>query len=265
MRILYDQLDRKIELKATPRRVVSLVPSQTELLVDLGLREKILGVTKFCVHPEDLRKEKKVVGGTKQVHYERIKALKPDLILCNKEENTEEMVAELEKIAPVHVSDVKTIADSLELIKDYGEIFEVVEKASEIIQKIRQEKHLFEEDVKNQPQRRVAYFIWKDPWMVAGRDTFIDHLLELNRFKNVFSANNSRYPEINLEQLEQKEVELVLLSTEPFPFREKDKKAFQKKGELCMVHIVDGEYFSWYGSRLLAAFAYFRQLQAILP
>lgn len=265
MRIFYDQLDRKIELKATPRRVVSLVPSQTELLVDLGLREKIIGVTKFCVHPEDLRKEKKVVGGTKQVHYERIKALEPDLILCNKEENTEEMVAELEKIASVHVSDVKTIADSLELIKDYGEIFNVVEKASEIIQKIRQEKHLFEEVVKNQPHRRVAYFIWKDPWMVAGSDTFIDHLLELNRFKNVFSENNSRYPEINLEELDQKKVELVLLSTEPFPFREKDKEAFKKEGEFGRAHIVDGEYFSWYGSRLVAAFAYFRQLQAILP
>ncbi|MHA6279771.1 ABC transporter substrate-binding protein [Salinimicrobium sp. CAU 1759] len=264
MRTFYDQIDRKIELQGIPQRIVSLVPSQTELLVDLGLREQIIGVTKFCVHPEDLRKEKKVVGGTKQVHYERIAALNPDIILCNKEENTEEMVTELEKIAPVHVSDIKTIDDSLKLILQYGEIFEVGGKASEIVNKIDILRREFQKEMQAIPERRVAYFIWKNPWMVAGRDTFIDHLLKLNRFKNVFLEEDSRYPEIELEQLERKKVELVLLSTEPFPFKSKDKDSLKKEVRISSVHIVDGEFFSWYGSRLATAFAYFRELQAVL-
>jgi ABC-type Fe3+-hydroxamate transport system substrate-binding protein len=264
MKEFYDQLNRKIALKEVPKRIVSLVPSQTELLVDLELREQIVGLTKFCVHPEDLRKQKKVVGGTKQVHFDRIAALGPDIILCNKEENTQEMVTELEKISPVHVSDIYTIDDSLELIRQYGEIFEVTGKASEIIEKIELEKADFQEYVKDFPERKVAYFIWKNPWMVAGKDTFIDHLLELNRFKNGFLEEDSRYPEISLAQLDEKEVEVVLLSTEPFPFKEKDIEALKKEVKLGCIQIVDGEYFSWYGSRLKAAFTYFRKVQAVL-
>ncbi|UZH54599.1 ABC transporter substrate-binding protein [Salinimicrobium tongyeongense] len=264
MKEFYDQLNRKIALKEVPKRIVSLVPSQTELLVDLGLREQIVGVTKFCVHPECLRKEKKVVGGTKQVHFERVAALEPDIILCNKEENTEEMVAELEKIAPVHVSDICTIDDSLDLIGQYAEIFQVACKASEIIEKIKSEKQCFQDDAKRFPERKVAYFIWKNPWMVAGKDTFIDHLLKLNRFKNAFLEEDSRYPEIALNELEKKEVEVLLLSTEPFPFKEKDIEALKKEVRVGCIQIVDGEYFSWYGSRLTAAFNYFRKVQAIL-
>ncbi|WP_037325239.1 ABC transporter substrate-binding protein [Salinimicrobium terrae] len=264
MRTFHDQLKRKLELKELPQRIVTLVPSQTELLVDLGLREKIVGITKFCVHPEELRKEKKVVGGTKQVHYDRIKALAPDIILCNKEENTKEMVAELEKLAPVHVSDVMTIQDSLELILQYGKIFGVTDKASEIAEEITLLREEFQKEMEHVPFRKVAYLIWKNPWMVAGRDNFIDHLLELNRFKNVFSGEDSRYPEIELEQLEQKQVELLLLSTEPFPFKSKDKEELKKEVGINEIHIVDGEYFSWYGSRLTAAFAYFRKLQTVL-
>ncbi|MCY2688479.1 ABC transporter substrate-binding protein [Salinimicrobium sp. TH3] len=264
MKVFHDQLNRKLELKDLPRRIVSLVPSQTELLVDMGLRKKIVGVTKFCVHPEDLRKEKKVVGGTKQVHYDRIKALAPDVILCNKEENTEEMVTELEKIAPVHVSNVMTIDDSLELIRQYGKMFREYGKALEIAEKITFLRDEFQEEMNSVPQRKVAYFIWKNPWMVAGKDTFIDHLLELNRFKNAFSGEDSRYPEIVMHQLEQRKVELVLLSTEPFPFRSRDRDTFKEDVKMDRVHIVDGEYFSWYGSRLISAFAYFRKLQAVL-
>lgn len=264
MRTYRDQLNRKLELKELPKRIVSLVPSQTELLVDLGLREQIVGVTKFCVHPQDLRKEKTVVGGTKQVHFDRIQELAPDIILCNKEENTEEMVMELEKIAPVQVSDVKTIDDSLELILQYGKIFEVSEKASEIADKITLLRKEFQEHMDGVPDRRVAYFIWKNPWMVVGKDTFVDHLLTLNRFENVFIEEDSRYPEINLEHLGQKKVDWVLLSTEPYPFKNKDVKELRDKGLFERVRIVDGEYFSWYGSRLTAAFRYFKELQAML-
>jgi ABC-type Fe3+-hydroxamate transport system substrate-binding protein len=264
MRTIYDQLNRKIELKGIPQRIVSLVPSQTELLVDLELREKIVGITKFCVHPKELRKEKKIVGGTKQVHPEKIADLDPDIILCNKEENTQEIVTKLEKIAPVHVSDIKTIDDSLQLILQYGEIFGVVKKASGIADEIRFEKELFQKEMRTVPERRVAYFIWKNPWMVAGKDTFIDHLLEINKFKNVFSTENSRYPEISLHALKEKKVNLIFLSTEPFPFKNKDVEVLRAEVGMECIHIVDGEYFSWYGSRLAAAFNYFRKLQAVL-
>ncbi|HET7360643.1 MAG TPA: helical backbone metal receptor [Salinimicrobium sp.] len=200
--IFTDQTNREIRLFNTPNRIVSLVPSQTELLVNLGLEEKIVGVTKFCVHPKNLRKEKKVVGGTKKIHFDKVRELCPDVILCNKEENTKEMVRELKKIAPVHVSDIKTIAGALEMIAQYGEMFGVTETASEIIDKIQRELDEFRSSIKERPKRKVAYFIWKNPWMVAGRGTFIDHLLELNHFKNIFTDENSRYPETTLEDIE---------------------------------------------------------------
>ena len=261
MRTICDQLNRKITLGDLPKRIVSLVPSQTELLVDLGLREEIVGLTKFCVHPRELRKEKQVVGGTKQVHFHKISALNPDIILCNKEENTAEMVTDLEKIAPVHVSDVKTIDDTLELILQYGEIFKVSEKASEIAEEISFLRDQFQEEMQHVPMRKVAYFIWKDPWMVAGKDTFIDHLLQLNKLQNVFSEEDSRYPEVNLGDLGQKKLDLLLLSTEPFPFAKKHVQVLENEVAGARVLIVDGEFFSWYGSRLTAAFTYFKSFQ----
>ncbi|MFD0977865.1 ABC transporter substrate-binding protein [Salinimicrobium gaetbulicola] len=264
MRVFYDQLDREIKIPNPPKRIISLVPSQTELLVDLGLEDVLIGVTKFCVHPKDLRQRKNTVGGTKQVHVDKIRKLAPEIILCNKEENTLEMVAELENIAPVHVSDVKSVDDSLELIREYGEIFGVREKASEIAGQIMDLREDFCEFIDKKPKQRVAYFIWKNPWMVVGKDTFIDHLLELNKFENVYRLEKSRYPEIYLDQLTTKNADRVFLSTEPYPFKEEDKSMFKKAVREDCIHIVDGEYFSWYGSRLIAAFDYFKKLHGTL-
>lgn len=260
MKVFFDQLNREVILDEPPTRIVSLVPSQTELLVDLGLKDQLLGITKFCVHPEGLRREKTVVGGTKQVHLDRIKQLQPDIILCNKEENTLQMVQDLEKVAPVHVSDVFSIDGAVELIQEYGEIFETKTKASKITGEILNRSAAFQKSILDSPIRKVAYFIWQNPWMVAGKNTFIDHLLQVNKFKNAFSEGVSRYPEVTFEMLREKEVDFVLLSTEPFPFKEKHKKIFQEEVKKAAVHIVDGEYFSWYGSRLIQAFEYFRKL-----
>jgi len=127
-----DQLGRNITLKETPQRIISLVPSQTELLVDLGLEDNIVGITKFCVHPSRLRNEIEIVGGTKSIHLEKIKAAQPDIILCNKEENTKEMVKELEKVAPVHVSDIQNLAESYKLILQYGDMFQVSKNANSL-------------------------------------------------------------------------------------------------------------------------------------
>ncbi len=252
-----DQIGNTLELSTTPQRIISLVPSQTELLVALGLKENLVGITKFCVHPKNLRKEIKVVGGTKSLHYDRVEALNPDLIICNKEENTKEMVMELQKIAPVWVSDIFSIQDSLEMIELLGEICGRKKEALAFVSKIRIEKKQFESFIKSKPTKKVAYVIWKKPLMIAGRNTFINQLLELNNFQNICEDKNSRYPEVDAEFL--KEADEILLSTEPFPFKEKD--AIKLRAELGKkVKVVDGEYFSWYGSRLVNAFTYFKTI-----
>jgi len=231
------------------------VPSQTELLVDLCLRENIVGITKFCLHPKPLRKEKTVVGGTKQVKFERINALQPDIILCNKEENTLEMVTELQQIAPVHVSDIKTLEDNNQLIQDYGNLFGVEENASALVEQIQLEKSNFECVISNQPMLKVAYLIWRAPWMAVGRETFIHHMLGVCNFDNVFK-NKDRYPEIDINNLP--EVDLLLLSSEPYPFKTKHLEEIPLPKE--KIKFVNGEFFSWYGSRMRYAFHYFKDL-----
>ncbi|MBZ9630770.1 helical backbone metal receptor [Salegentibacter sp. LM13S] len=251
-----DQLQRKIYLPEVPKRIISLVPSQTELLVDLGLEEHLLGITKFCVHPEYLRKTKTIVGGTKQVKLEKIKALKPDIILCNKEENTKEMVEELEAIAPVHVSDIVKLEDAFELMSQYGEIFQKEALVETMLSSVKKKIAALQKQLKDKPVRKVAYFIWKKPLMVAGKDTFIDELLKLNKFENVFKE--SRYPETTFEEIKVKNPDLLLLSSEPYPFKEKHKEYFSELN--VEIKLVDGEYFSWYGSRLVKAIDYFKKL-----
>ncbi|KXN98746.1 iron ABC transporter [Aequorivita aquimaris] len=252
-----DQLNRTVTFTHTPSRIISLVPSQTELLVALGLRKNIVGVTKFCVHPKDLRKEKTIVGGTKQVDFEKIKSLKPDIIICNKEENSEEIVLQLENVAPVWVSDITTISESIEMILQLGKIFEVDGRALEITANIKLKLEGFKEYVRDFPSKKVLYLIWKNPYMAVGKNTFIDELLQINNFENIIIKKNSRYPEVSIELI--KTAELVLLSTEPYPFKKVDANVLAEELN-SEVKLVDGEFFSWYGSRLIKAFEYFKEL-----
>ncbi len=233
------------------------MPSQTELLVDLGLRENLVGITKFCVHPKNLREEISVVGGTKDVYFDKIEALNPDFILCNKEENTPEMVRRLEEIAPVWVSDIFTVTDCLVLIYHLGEIFDVETRAETLCDAIKAAREDFLGFIKDRPSKRVLYLIWKNPYMAAGRNTFINHLLQLNKFENVILEEDSRYPEVPLQLFQR--AQILLFSTEPFPFRENDIAEVSAKVNVGG-RIVDGEYFSWFGSRLIAAFEYFKTL-----
>ena len=250
-----DQLGREFFLKDTPKRIVSLVPSQTELLVDLGLEDFIVGITHFCVHPTYLKQIKKRVGGTKKVNFRKVRELKPDIILCNKEENTREMVKELQEIAPVHISDVSDLNDACKLINQYGEIFNCKALAGTMANSILKKSETLKELASQSPRKKVAYFIWKDPLMVAGRETFIDSMLKLNNFENVF--RESRYPVTNIREIEKLDIDICMLSSEPFPFEDKHKEAFAPYAN--QVKIVDGELFSWYGSRLLKAMDYFKQ------
>ncbi|TXE18552.1 ABC transporter substrate-binding protein [Psychroserpens burtonensis] len=253
-----DQLKRTLEFENTPTRIVSLVPSQTELLVDLGLESLIVGVTKFCIHPASLRKNKTVVGGTKQVHFDKIKNLNPDIILCNKEENTKEMILELEKIAPVHLSDIYNLDDALKLIDLYGKLFSVEKKSEALVSSLENKYKDFRHYIKDQEKLKVAYFIWKNPWMVAANTTFIDAMLRLNSFDNYF-GNLERYPEVDLNTIKE-DLDVILLSSEPYPFKSADIKELRSRFLRTKVVLVDGEFFSWYGSRLDYAFAYFKTL-----
>ncbi len=253
-----DQLNRSLSLEKSPKRIICLVPSLTELLVDLGLRKNIMGITKFCVHPKELRKEKTVVGGTKTLDFNKIYELNPDIILCNKEENTPEIVEKCGDIAPVHVSDIRTLSDTYELIEQYGAVFSVEKNAVNLVRNLKSAAASFRNSLKQNQKLKTAYLIWRKPWMTAGKDTFIDYLLELNGLENYFKQHPERYPEIELKVLES--VDLVMLSSEPFPFKEKhitELRAYTK----ATILLVDGEFFSWYGSRLLKAFDYFKRFQ----
>ncbi|XMO85474.1 helical backbone metal receptor [Algibacter sp. AS12] len=261
---LVDQINRTIYFKDAPKRIISLVPSQTELLCDLGLEPYLVGVTKFCVNPHHIKTKVAVVGGTKQIQIEKIKALKPDIILCNKEENTKAIVEACQLICTVHVSDIFNVEDSVALIKQYGSIFNKKQEALLISNTIESEMESFNVFILNKPVLKIVYFIWKNPWMVAANNTFIDYLLKLNHFENVF-ASKMRYPEIDiLDPASNENVDLVLLSSEPFPFKETHKKELQENYPNAKVVLVDGEMFSWYGSRLTKAFTYFKSLRLSL-
>lgn len=252
-----DQLQRDHYFAASPDRIICLVPSITELLVYLGLEQQIIGITKFCIEPTYLKKKKVIVGGTKQIKTEKIKALNPSIVIANKEENTKEIVAACEEIAPVWVTDIYTLNDVYEMVYHFGVLFNKEVEAIKLNNLLKNSFLDFSVFIKDKPLKKVAYLIWKNPYMVAGNNTFINSLLKLNHFENIFEGLSSRYPEIKSNQL--KEADLILLSSEPYPFKEQDVE-FLKKETKKPVLLVDGAFFSWYGSRLLDAFKYFKTL-----
>lgn len=252
-------LGREVVINSPPKRIISLVPSQTELLYDLGLANQIVGQTVFCIHPQSKFKEAAKVGGTKKVQYEKIRHLKPDLIIGNKEENTKEMIEILSMEFPVWMSDIYTLKDNLKMINELGIICQVEDIANTICEKISDEFNQIE-SVHN---RSCLYLIWKNPYMAAGSDTFINEMLKSIGFKNVLTPN-TRYPELNEQEIVDLNPQVVLLSSEPFPFKE--KHILELKNLLPDAHIllVDGEMFSWYGSRILKAPRYFKSLAALI-
>ncbi|MEX2485737.1 MAG: helical backbone metal receptor [Brumimicrobium sp.] len=251
-----DQLGDKVVIPKTPIRLISLVPSQTELLYDLGLEKRVVGITKFCIHPKNWFKTKERIGGTKNVDIEKIKLLNPDLIIGNKEENTKSDIEKLRKIAPVWMSDVNNLSDSLKMIEELGIICDTEIKAKQIIDKIKLQ---FSQLEPIPIPKSVLYLIWKKPYMAVGNDTFIHTILTDHLgFKN-FVGDKTRYPAIDLDKIEG-EPEYIFLSTEPFPFKEKHFEEIRSFFPSSKIYLVDGEYFSWYGSRLVNAPRYFKKL-----
>jgi len=259
-----DQTGRTISLETPPQRIISLVPSQTELLFDLGLDEQIVGITKFCIHPPEWFYTKTRVGGTKKLHIDIIHQLQPDLILANKEENVKEQVEECAKSYPVWVSDVNNLEDAYDMIEQVGIITGRNIQAREITDQIKEDfvqLQTINSSLRGTKQKlQTSYLIWNDPYMTVGGDTFIHAMLETAGFKNIFS-DKTRYPEITVEELKIANCQLLLLSSEPFPFKQKHIDQLQPLLPHTKIILVDGEMFSWYGSHLSNAPSYFKELQ----
>jgi len=255
-----DQLNHTISIPTPPKRIISLVPSQTELLFYLGLEKEVVGITKFCIHPEKQFRSKTRIGGTKKFNFEKIKSLEPDLLIGNKEENQKEQIEELMDTYPVWMSDITTFEDALEMIEHLGNITHKEEKAQQLIEQII---IAFEplRDFSNQKRRpTVAYLIWNNPYMVAADKTFIHTLLQIAGFDNIFE-NKERYPSISSEELAAAKPDCIFLSSEPYPFKTKHLDELRIICPNSTVQLVDGELFSWYGNRLLLAARYFMELR----
>jgi len=251
-------LQQTAGLNYRPTRIVSLVPSQTELLYHLGLDAETIGITKFCVHPQSWFKTKDRIGGTKTVNIDKIHQIKPDLIIANKEENVKEQIEALAVDYPVWVTDVNNLADALQMIAEIGTL---TGKSSAAIALIDNISKAFNEIPKIKYPVKTAYLIWRKPYMTVGGDTFINDMLQQCGFQNIF-ADKARYPEISIAELQTANCQLLLLSSEPYPFKQKhiDELSSQLPG--TKIILADGEFFSWYGSRLLQSPCYFMQLIA---
>ena len=255
-----DQLGHKVKLNYPPKRIISLVPSQTELLFYLGLEHKIVGITKFCIHPEEQFLKKDKIGGTKNLNFEKIIGLQPDLIIGNKEENEKSQIEKLSQQFPVWMSDINKLEDAFEMIAQIGLLTNREENANQLNQKLKEGFSDFEDSMQSIPLKSAAYFIWRKPFMVAANNTFINEILKIAGFENIYYYLD-RYPEVTLERLAEAKPDVILLSSEPFPFKEKHISEIREFCPDSIIKIVDGEMFSWYGNRLMHAVRYFEVLR----
>jgi len=261
LKIITDQMERQIEVPFPSKRIISLVPSQTELLYDIGLSEEVVGQTLFCIHPKEMHDSKPRIGGTKKLQMDKIAVLKPGLIIGNKEENEQSQIEELMKHYPVWMSDIKNLDDSLDMIERIGDLVGRNSEAMDMSHKIR---NGFSElaTINHQPttNNSTLYLIWRKPWMAAGRDTFINDMLERCGLVNGFSSPISRYPEISDDDIKTMKPDFIFLSSEPYPFKDEHLAELQAISPSSKIVLVDGEMFSWYGSRLLKSASYFKAL-----
>lgn len=253
--IVTDQIGHTLELKKYPQRIVSLVPSQTELLYDLGLYNKVTGITKFCIHPEIWYKTKTHVGGTKKINRKKIHELNPDLLIANKEENTKEDIQYLQELYPVYTTDIYSLNDALYMISQIGEITQTELAATRLIKSIEQ---AFASIPLIKHKQKAIYLIWRKPYMAAGKNTFINQMMGYAGFDNCVEKN--RYPELSLNEIITLNPEYILLSSEPYPFSYKHIEELKAYLPQCNILLVNGEMFSWYGSRLVKAAEYFKKL-----
>ncbi|MGY6649821.1 ABC transporter substrate-binding protein [Wenyingzhuangia sp. IMCC45574] len=256
-----DDLGHILSFQHKRTKIVSLVPSITETLYHLDVEKYVVGITKFCVHPAHFKHTKEIVGGTKKVNIDKIKALEPDIVFCNKEENTPEIVEELRKFTQVFVTEIKTIDDSKRMIDNLGRLLYRRNEAGLLNRKIDLKLIEFNAFIKNTKHQKVAYFIWHNPWMAAGDSTYINHILELNNYQNIYSKEDG-YLEINPKRIRHEgDPEVLFFSSEPFPFKDKHAFEISEYTNRSSAVFVDGEMFSWFGARLLKALDYFKTVK----
>ncbi len=251
-------LNHSTDLDYIPSRIVSLVPSQTELLHYIGLNKEIIGITKFCIHPDEWFKTKTRIGGTKNIDIEKVIQLNPDLIIANKEENTREQIMALSKNFNIWVTDINNLQDALIMINDIGQLTGKMEDTVILIEKIKENFTII---AKKSGLIPSVYLIWKEPFMTVGGDTYISNLMLQAGFKNVFSQL-TRYPIVTTAEIINLNPARLFLSTEPYPFNAGHVEEMQKSMPGIKVVLVDGEMFSWYGSRLLLVPDYFQNLMS---
>ena len=254
-----DQMGLSVEIPDSPQRIVSLVPSQTELLYDLGLQERVVGVTKFCIHPQKLVQQATIVGGTKNFKFDVIDQLHPDLIIGNKEENYQEGIDQLKQHFPVWMSDIDSLPQALQMIRQIGAISQKPDEAGTIASAI---EHSWQQ-LQSVNGLRCAYLIWREPYMTVGQGTFINDVLTRAGYHNVF-MDLPRYPEISINILRSQSLDVLMLSSEPYPFDDGHIKELQQSLPDTQIVLVDGELFSWYGSRLLKTGAYLNDLTKVI-
>ena len=246
-----DGRGRSLALHAAPRRIVSLVPSTTETLFALGLGSRVVGVTRFCVHPEEVRAIPKV-GGTKDVDVAVVRALSPDLILGNCEENTREIFDDLAGL-PLWAAFPRDVDGAIEDLRAVGDLTGTEEAASTWAAKILEERAALHAIARLRGPFRWAYLIWRRPWMCAGADTFIASMLAEAGGVEGLHLTDQRFPTVEPASLA--EVDWVLLSSEPFPFRERHRDELVKHGvPFSKIRFIDGELCSWHGVRMARAF-----------
>ena len=254
MPAIVDQMGRLVNVERPPQRIVSTVPSQTELLFDLGLGNRLVGRTRFCVHPAALVKAIANIGGTKKLNLQLIDELRPDLVIANKEENEKHDIDYLASKYPVYLSDVGDLDSALSMITQVGELTYSQNRANKLVADI---STAFNEIPKFEGS--AAYFIWYNPYMVVGHSNYIHNIISLLGFENAFRTQ-PRYPEVSIADLEELNPDYLLFSSEPFPFGQKHLDEMKEHLPNTQAVLVDGEMFSWYGSRMLKAADYFKQL-----
>jgi ABC-type Fe3+-hydroxamate transport system substrate-binding protein len=242
-----------------PKRIVSLVPSTTETLFALGASERVVGVTRFCVHPREARERARVVGGTKNPRTEIILSLEPDLVLANQEENRKEDVERLRERIPVRVFFPKNVSEAIADVRSLGELVGESTAASALA--VEMERALAAFRATEWRKTRYLYFIWRRPYMVAGPETFVEALLAEAGFVNAAPRDRGRYPEMETEEIARARADVLLLSSEPFPFEEKHREELLSElGSEVPVVLADGELLSWHGARLREGLPYLSSL-----
>ena len=260
--LVYDALGVAHPVPTSTARIVSLVPSITELLCDLGLSAQLVARTGFCIHPKEVVRNISKVGGTKDVNLERLREIAPTHVIVNIDENERPLYDALREFVPhVFVTHPVAPADNIALFESLGELFGKQDLAASLVKDFREQLTNIGTRT-DYPERSVLYLIWKDPWMAVNEQTYIAEMLKLINWQVTCGVDQSRYPEVRLESFAG-QVDDVLLSSEPYAFRDKHlAEVKQIIGEQTRVQLVDGEMLSWYGSRAIRGLSYLSTLAA---